>query len=141
MKLPALLTIAVVFSATAFGQTASDVYGTWVTADQNGHITISDCGDGTPCGELAWINMDVASSDKDINNPDRDLRDRELVGIQMVWGFSQRGTKWRSGKVYDPEAGRTYNARIEATSADTLKLTGCFGPICQSQTWTRLSGG
>lgn len=138
MKRLLLLAALLTGAHTATAQSASDVYGRWLTADENAHITITDCGDGTPCGEISWLNLEVAASDRDIRNPDKSLRDREIVGLRMVWGFKLRKERWRSGKVYDPETGRTYRGSLQPLEDNQLKLTGCFGPICRSQTWTRL---
>lgn len=138
MKTTLLISALFLMPAYAAAQSAEDVYGSWVTKDANGHIEITDCGDGTPCGNIVWINEEEASSDKDINNPDESLRGRSLIGLPMVWGFEQKGKVWRKGKVYDPETGRTYRAKLTPTKTGDLKLTGCFGPICQSQTWTPL---
>ena len=115
------------------------VLGIWETPEKDARIEITDCGDGTPCGDLIWIDPASADSEMDINNPADTLRDRPLVGIRMVWGFTQRRDQWRSGKVYDPESGRTYRAELSLKDANQLKLKGCFGPICRSQIWSRLS--
>lgn len=40
-----------------------DVFGTFVTQEENSHIRISDCGDGTPCGVIVWIDPASVSGD------------------------------------------------------------------------------
>ncbi len=113
------------------------ITGLWATPDGNARIEISDCGDASPCGYLVWVNPQEASSDRDINNPDESLRERPLAGMLMVWDFRARGESWHSGKVYDPESGRTYRASLTPKDDGRLALRGCFGPFCRSQVWTR----
>ena len=117
-----------------------DVEGTWFTPSKKSAVTIRDCGDGTPCGYVSFSNP--TSNDPlthDINNPDPELRDRPILGIEMMWGFKARKKKdgWRKGKIYDPTSGRSYGSSLEITEDDTLKVKGCFGPICRTQIWER----
>ena len=122
----------------AMSEPNMSVLGVWETPEKDARIEITDCGDGTPCGDLIWIDPVSADSETDINNPTKALRDRPLIGIRMVWGFTSRRDQWRSGKVYDPESGRTYRAELNLKEANQLKLKGCFGPICRSQVWSRV---
>ena len=80
--------------------------------------------------------MENALSDKDINNPDEALRGQPIVGSQMLFGFERRGDRWRRGKIYNAENGRTYGSGINVRDDGNLNLKGCVGPICQTQTWT-----
>ena len=123
----------------AMSEPNMSVLGIWETPEKDARIEIIDCGDGTPCGDLIWIDPASADSETDINNPTDALRDRPLVGIRMVWGFTPRRAQWRAGKVYDPESGRTYRAELSLKDTNQLKLKGCIGPICRSQIWSRLS--
>lgn len=112
------------------------VTGSWVTANGNATIDISDCGDGTPCGVIANISLPAERGDLDINNSDPALRDRPLVGAQMIWGFSERSGGWRSGKIYNAENGKTYGSSLKRANDGTLEVKGCLGPICRTQVWT-----
>ena len=138
-RLSGLTLSSLVLALPAMSDPNMAVLGVWETPEKDARIEISDCGDGTPCGDLIWIDPASADSETDINNPTKALRDRPLVGIRMVWGFTARRDQWRSGKVYDPESGRTYRAELSLKDANQLKLKGCFGPICRSQFWSRLS--
>ena len=66
----------------------------------------------------------------DIHNPDPKLRDRSLGGIKFLWGFSYNTKKnrWEDGKVYDPNTGKTYNAKMSLEKAGSiLKMRGYVG--------------
>ncbi len=47
------------------------------------------------------------------------------------------GDKW-SGRIYNSKDGQTYDASIEVPSATQLKVRGCAGPLCGSETWTKV---
>ena len=63
------LTGAIALTATtAFAGPLEEVSGTWLNDAKTGHIEISDCGDGTPCGHLVWVKSEQGDAPKDINN-------------------------------------------------------------------------
>lgn len=126
-------------SGMSAAATADPLQGVWLTEAKTAHILIDDCGDGSPCGQLIWVDPGSGADTKDANNPDPSLKERPLIGIPIVWGFRQAGTVWRSGQIYNPEDGKTFKASLELTDANTLNVKGCFGPICRKNVWTRLS--
>ncbi|MEL7128127.1 MAG: DUF2147 domain-containing protein [Pseudomonadota bacterium] len=133
---PVLLSFAAMALAGFANGDPSDVAGHWLTEAGNAIVTIADCGDATPCGNVTWADLTEAPTDKDVNNPDAALRDRPLIGLQMLWGFSRRNDRWRRGRIYDPEAGKTYGSGIRLTDEGELAVKGCIGPVCRTQIWT-----
>lgn len=115
-----------------------DVDGYWLTASRSGIVHIADCGDGTPCGTLVWIITPSPVMPKDGNNPDPQKRDRPLLGVQMLSGFSAGGENWKKGRIYNPEDGKSYRSAIERKGVNVLDVKGCIGPVCKSQTWYRI---
>lgn len=117
-----------------------DVEGTWYTPSEKSAVTIRDCGDGSPCGYVSFTKPDPGDPlVKDVNNPDPALRDREVLGMPLMWGFKpmKKRVGWKRGKIYDPTSGRTYGSGLSVTDTGELKVKGCFGPICQTQIWKR----
>ena len=56
-----------------------------------------------------------------------DLKDRPLVGLQILWDFVPDGTQWSGGQVLDPETGRIYRASIALEDGGKkLRLHGYF---------------
>ncbi|MEP6341979.1 MAG: DUF2147 domain-containing protein [Maricaulaceae bacterium] len=132
------------FAPLASTQTSEDpttqslkINGLWLVESGNGKVEIKDCGDGTPCGTLVWINKANGKSDVDINNVDPDFQGRPLLGSAVFWGFKKKGEGWKSGKIYDAESGKTYKSKIKLNDEGELKVKGCVGPICKSQIWVR----
>jgi uncharacterized protein (DUF2147 family) len=56
---------------------------------------------------------DVAGQ-KDENNPDEKLRDRAIVGVDLLSGFRYEADsgRWVDGKIYDAKSGKTYKCRL-----------------------------
>lgn len=130
-----LLTAAIAAWTPAQANEALDVYGQWLTEKQNSVVEISEC-DGAPCGVITWIDDPDAESLTDAENPDETLRARPLIGLTILSGFEARKDQWKKGRIYDPETGKTYGARLRRLEDEALQVKGCIGPICQTQIWT-----
>lgn len=126
------------FAAPAVANDALDVYGAWLTEKQNSVVVISKC-EETPCGNIVWIDAPDAQTLTDTENPDETLRSRPLIGLQMLYGFEAKKDQWKKGRIYDPEAGKTYGSRLRKLEDGSLQVKGCIGPICQTQIWTPTS--
>ncbi len=137
----ALLT-GFVLSYPAFADPRFEVEGVWLTPDGDSKVEIYDCGDGTPCGRVVWIDPealeapDTPDTVTDRNNPDPELRSRPVVGLIMLSEFERGRSRWKSGRIYDPETGRTYGSRLKQLDDGRLEVKGCVGPICITQRWS-----
>ena len=115
---------------------AFDVYGIWLTQAEDAHIEVTDCGDGTPCGDLVWVDPITTESQQDIRNDNSEQRGRPLIGVPIVWGYARGQKDWRSGQIYNPEYGTSYSSSMRLQKNGTLKVKGCLGPICITNIWT-----
>jgi uncharacterized protein (DUF2147 family) len=76
----------------------------------------------------------------DIHNPDRSKRDRPIVGLVFMSGFSRKSdTRWEHGTIYDPKSGSTYSSSLELDGPDRIKVRGFTGIslIGRTDVWTR----
>lgn len=67
---------------------------------------------------------------KDVHNPDPALKSRSLEGIKFLWGFqyNPKKNRWSDGKVYDPDTGKTYDAKMSLEQkGQILKMRGFVG--------------
>lgn len=115
--------------------TSHDVYGHWFTPDRQSIVEIRDCGDGTPCGNVVWIDGDPHGDVRDHANRDRALRERPLLGAPLLSSFDASEEAWVGGEIYNPENGKTYRAVIERLDPTHLRVKGCVGPICKAFVW------
>lgn len=122
-------------SSAAFA--AEPINGRWVTEERDAVVEIKQCGSVT-CGRIArfLVAPPDGADQRDINNPDANLRKRKLLGLPILTQFRADGSKWR-GRIYDPNNGKSYRSVIERSGPNTIKVSGCIGPFCQSQTWRR----
>ncbi len=118
-------------------QAAVPVTGRWLPATKDAVIEIAPCGDSI-CGKISkfLIPPPQGADQKDVNNPNKALRSRTLLGMNILTGFKADGDQWR-GQIYDPKAGKTYRSVIYKSTKGNLIVKGCIGPFCQSQTWTQ----
>ena len=112
-----------------------DVYGVWLTEKQNSIIEIADCGTKTPCGKIIWVDDPAPEALRDTNNKDENLREQPILGLTILKGFTAKKDQWKKGKIYDPESGKTYGAKLRRLPDGVLQVKGCIGPICQTQLW------
>jgi uncharacterized protein (DUF2147 family) len=128
------LVATVLLSVSA--QAAAPVTGRWVTESKDGVVEIYQCGT-TICGKLAKFLVPPPNGvgQKDTNNPDKALRSRTLLGLNILTGFKAVGDEWK-GRIYDPKSGKTYRSVVYKGKSGNLVVKGCIGPFCQAQTWT-----
>jgi uncharacterized protein (DUF2147 family) len=133
------LTLLLAALALAPAARAGSVAGDWLSRDGDAVVRIAPCGD-TVCGTFVWLrdSVDQATGrlDTDTHNPNPALRSRTLLGMRFLGGFRPAGGgRWTDGRIYDPESGHTYRAKLSPTPDGRLKLEGCLGPFCRGQIW------
>jgi uncharacterized protein (DUF2147 family) len=130
---------AVAIIALTLAAGAVEPYGDWLTVDRDSRVRITKCGPSL-CGTLAWLsepNDENGKPKRDIYNPDDALRGRPVMGIPILLGLKRDGDHW-AGKIYNPENGKTYDARLRQLTDRSLELEGCVGFVfCEKQIWTR----
>ena len=62
----------------------------------------------------------------DIHNPDEALRDRPILGLNLVNGYRFENGIWQ-GKIYDPESGKVYSSRMKVGRKGNLEMRGYIG--------------
>jgi uncharacterized protein (DUF2147 family) len=136
--------LAVGLAAALGASTASaagGIKGFWRTGDGRSVIEILDCTTGI-CGRIAGLPPDAPATD--VNNPDQSKRSKALCKLIMLHGFTESSdTEWEDGTIYDPKSGKTYDATMTLTGADTLDLRGYVGISLfgRTDTWTRQQPG
>ena len=77
----------------------------------------------------------------DSNNKKRSLRDRPLIGINLLEDFPSYALDkkvLKNGKIYDPGRGRTFKSNLYLLDDGTLKVEGCLMGICDHEIWQPL---
>lgn len=121
---------------------AQDVIGKWKLEDGTAVVEVYKSGDSFN-GKIVWLqNPSEADGTpaKDTNNPDKNLRSREIMGLNMLSGLKKTGNEYSGGKIYDPGNGKTYNCSMKV-EGDVLKVRGSLdkkGLIGRTMDWFRV---
>ncbi|MGK6355700.1 DUF2147 domain-containing protein [Sphingomonas sp. DT-207] len=123
------------------GPAATDkvLIGRWHTEREGGVVEIHPCGQAL-CGRvLDGAPLRANRDQRDVRNPDPALRDRKVMGLRVLNGFTGGPEKWKGGPLYDPETGnRAPSGTLTLVDAHTLKVRGCIAAfLCRTQTWRR----
>ena len=127
--------------ATALAEEPPDISGTWLSGDGDGWIEIRHVGAGLSGVIKGSPNASEDRPDKDVENPDPELRDRPLIGLDLFDGFEYKGKgRWKGGTIYDPNSGNTYRCIVTRVDENTLKVRGYIGiaALGRTETWTRV---
>ena len=132
---------AVVFSVAALSagdvraQTAEEAFGVWENPDNKSHVQMFKCGEGL----CAKIVKAVDAQKTDDKNPKPELRNRPVVGLQIMTGAKKTGPSQWKGNLYNRADGGTYSGTITVKSKTALDLQGCTAVVlCKTVTWSRV---
>ncbi|MEO1660856.1 MAG: DUF2147 domain-containing protein [Pseudomonadota bacterium] len=135
MRLIALSIGAIALATTAHAQDKHDVFGTYLTEAGTSAVTIEDCGDGSPCGRVSWIDPNAMEPGMTPETAKTKTGD-PVLGLLMLQGFRKRKNDWRGGTIYDPEGDKTYASRLKRLGDGRLQVKGCVSVVCQTQVWS-----
>lgn len=129
MRLTYALAVIGMVAGLGTAISAEPALGTWQTqADKKGqiaHVEVTRC-DGALCGDI------VRTYDSEGNRITT-----ENVGKRVFWNVTPTGEQEYRGRAWVPAHDREYAAKMELQD-DRLKVSGCLGPVCQSQLWARV---
>lgn len=126
--------LASLFISTA-AMAATPVTGTWITEGGKAMVRIEPCGDAI-CGRIVKVLLrEPGKPTTDIANPDPTKRNNPIEGTFILTGFKDAGALWK-GKIYNPDSGKTYNAKLTRNADGTLKVEGCVAFLCRGPIWT-----
>ncbi len=136
MKVWTFCVTALLTAATAFGAGPSDILGSWTTDGGDSRLEFFKCGEKI-CGKIVWLKQPnyidkkdgpVGKTKVDRKNPDPALRNRPILGLQVMKGLTAKGDKrWENGTCYDPETGKSYKCKMQLVSPHRLELRGYIG--------------
>jgi uncharacterized protein (DUF2147 family) len=151
-----MLTVALVLAWTgaAWAEEAADrCLGMWYTGkSKDTKIQIYKGEDGKINGKIVWFkdpnygegDAEAGKPLRDRENPDESKRNRPLLGLNMIQGFTldEKGM-WSGGTIYDPEEGKTYKCVMKLADDDnnTLNVRGYIGvpAFGRTVTWLRVT--
>ena len=107
---------------------ADPVIGVWQTQVDDGayaHVDMSVCG-GKICGTIAR----TFNNSGEYKSPN--------IGKRLVWDMAPDGKGgYGGGRIWQPSTGKEYRSKM-ALAGNRLDVSGCVGPICRKQVWSRV---
>ncbi len=131
---------------SASGKNGLSIFGLWATPENRSHIDIQICAHDSEmlCGRVVWLfeeNDPEGQPLVDNMNDDPVLRARERLGLEILWlQPTAEASQW-SGRVYDPETGNVYRAKVALEEVGALAFQGCILFFCRAQAWPRVTNG
>jgi uncharacterized protein (DUF2147 family) len=121
----------------AAGPALADPTGEWRVQDGKAVVRIHKCGGEALCGAIATV---TGPAGKDEHNPNPALRNRSVVGLQVLNGMRPAGAGTWAGPIYNAEDGQHYSGKLSLLSEQQLRLEGCVpgGGLCGQETWSRV---
>lgn len=124
---------------------ADQILGIWLTGSKKAKVEIVKC-QNLYCGKIVWLRepyYDDGSVKLDKKNEDESMRTREVMGINILEGFSyDEDLEWEDGEIYDPDNGKTYSCVMNLIpEKNILEVRGYIGIslIGRTEEWIRSS--
>ena len=133
MKKLIILFLLGVYAIAGIAQEADKIVGVWWNDEKTSKIEVEKV-DGKYIGTIVYMipeKYENGEPPKDDENPDESLRERSIVGLQILEGFeyNAKDEEWKDGTIYDPKSGKTYDCYGWMESDDLLKLKGFVAGI------------
>ncbi|HEX6222956.1 MAG TPA: DUF2147 domain-containing protein [Chryseolinea sp.] len=122
-----LILLVILTSSFNSSEPTYHLAGIWESEEKNLQIEMFEV-NGEFAGRMIYFKCstdEIMRTCKDIENPDRELVDRNLLGLTLVTDLQYHGDNiWDDGKIYDPNSGRTFEARIHLTGPQSAIVRG-----------------
>ena len=122
---------------------AQDVVGKWKLENGTAIVEIYKSGN-VYNGKIVWLKNPTrpdGSPAVDDKNPNKSLRTRKLMGLNMLSNLKSNGKgEFSGGTIYDPNNGETYHCSLEV-KGNTLKVRGSLdksGIFGRTMNWYRV---
>jgi uncharacterized protein (DUF2147 family) len=123
-----------------FGQSENAIVGTYLKADGKSKVEFYKSGSAY-CGKVVWLkepNDEKGNPKKDVKNPDKSLRERNLVGIVTITGLKYEGNgKYIDGKAYRPAEGDEVKFKVQVNNDGTINVTGSKYGFSKTEIWKK----
>lgn len=107
-----------------------DILGNWMATDKSVKVQIYKK-DETFKAKIIWYDISLGSgkpmhANVDHRNPNIKLRDRKIIGMEVLDGlhFNAATKRWENGKIYDASSGRTWDSYAEIREDGELIVRG-----------------
>lgn len=140
MKYTLILFLTIGFLNNIQAQAPSDkIVGIWLNEDKTIAIEIYKT-EVTYSGKIVSLEKFGSNPNiqvKDEKNPNAALRNRNILGMDIITGLQYSSDKWVKGTIYTPKKGVYADCKVELLSNGQLKIIASKSGINKKQIWTR----
>ena len=131
------LSVGLCYAAT------ESVVGTWQTVDSSGTPTSyvkTTVQNGQLTGKITKMLRNAEGVvPTQCTQCTGEEHNQPLVGMRVLWGFTQQGMSWENGQILAPKTGKIYDAAImPSQNGKMLTITIHAGFFSQTQVWQRV---
>ena len=130
MKISILLVLFLSGISSMAQKNPDAIIGKWMSVENNIMVEVYKDA-GIYKAKVLWFDDSDNKSKPmqtrtDEKNPDKGLRTRKIIGLQVLNGLSYNASndKWEDGKIYDSSSGKTWDASAWLISDHLLKVRG-----------------
>ena len=134
----AALFLVLLFTPPVFAENSPE--GVWRMANGKVTVRVRYCGSNSLCANIIGLAQPLNKVGKpktDHENPNPSLRNRRIMGLQVVSGMAPAGANRWKGRIYNADDGGTYRAEMRL-SGNSMILEGCWGPLCKKNRFQRV---
>lgn len=126
-------------------QAENDILGKWISTEENVIIEVYKISNQFKA-KVLWFNDtdDLNRPMKkrlDVHNPNKSLRNRLILGMDVLDGLSYNTEKnrWEKGRIYDPSSGRHWSSVVYFNEDNQMEVKGYwkFEFLCQTLAFGR----
>ena len=135
------------FSLQSFVSTAQNnpdaILGKWITSTDNCMVEVYKQNNEYKA-KVIWFKEGKKHMDEyiDEKNPDPNLRNRKLLGLDVMHGlhYDADDKEWVDGKIYDASSGKEWDSVVWLTDDHLLKVKGywVFKFLSETKTFKRV---
>lgn len=133
------LVLAMPMQAMCF-QGQNDILGKWVSTKKNVIIEVYKISNQYQAKVLWFNDSDDLSRPMrfrlDIQNPNKNLRNQLILGMDVLEGliYNPEKHRWEKGKIYDPSSGRHWSSLVYFNNKKEMEVKGYwkFEFLCQT---------
>jgi len=128
---------AFIFCIAINANNNSSMIGYWLTSQSI--VQVKEC-EQELCAIIEYIFVENGVNQESIldeNNKNKSLKERSLLGINLIDGFvySNEAKELSGGKIYDPGRGRSFKSNLYLLDNGDLKVEGCVMRMCGHEEW------
>jgi uncharacterized protein (DUF2147 family) len=122
------------------GSAIADPTGIWLDKDGD-TLRIQPCG-AALCGTIVDLKVrldpETGRPRADKKNADAGRRNQPLVGVQSLISMRPAGPEKWSGKLYNPDDGKTYMGNLIELGQGKIRVEGCVLGLCGGESLSRV---